>query len=131
MLISERICMPILFFLEVPPCSLESVSVCPRKLLPWLLLPSRSRLWLPQNVNTLCGLEDLFLPLCLLSKVCGSARKNMMNLAHPLSTASASKHPEEFQSCLELLSNFRRKLLCAYESSVFLKTVWVFSIQLM
>merc|ERR1711862_433203 len=38
-----------------------------------------------------CGLEDPFLLLCPPSKVCGSARRNMMNLDHRLSTASASK----------------------------------------
>merc|ERR1712137_1253183 len=90
-LISERIFMPTLFFLEEPPCSLESVSVCPRRSLPWLLPPSRSRLWLLLSASTLSGLEDLFLLLCPPSKVCGSARKNMTNPDHRLSTASASK----------------------------------------
>merc|ERR1712154_185292 len=77
--------------LEVPLCSPESVSVCLRRspLLPLLL--SRLRLWHPLNVNTLCGSEDLFWLLFLHSKVCGSARKNMTNLDHPLSIASASK----------------------------------------
>merc|ERR1712206_43922 len=74
-----------------PPCSLESVSVCPRRSLPWLLLPSRSRLLLLLSASTLSGLEDLFLLLCPPSKVCGSARRNMTSLAHRLSTASASK----------------------------------------
>merc|ERR1712137_109379 len=90
-LISERIFMPTLFFLEEPPCSLESVSVCPRRSLPWLLPPSRSRLWLLLSASTLSGLEDLFLLLCPPSKVCGSARKNMTNPDHRSSTASASK----------------------------------------
>merc|ERR1712157_448843 len=91
MSISERICTPTSCFLEEPPCSQESVSACPRRSLPWHPPPSRSRLLLPQNVNTLSGLEDPFLPLFLLSKVCGSVRRSMMSPVHPLSTASASK----------------------------------------
>merc|ERR1712176_967580 len=87
----ERICMPTLFCPVVPLCSLESASVCPKKLLHWLLLLSRSRLLHLLNVNTLCGSEDPSSHLFLRSKVCGSARKNMMNLVHRLFTASASK----------------------------------------
>src|SRR5210317_1649817 len=91
MLISARICMPILFFLEEPPCSQESVNVCLRRLLllPPLLL--RLRLWLHQRESTLCGLEEVFWLLCPHSKVCGSRRRNTTNLVHLLSTASASK----------------------------------------
>merc|ERR1712176_228356 len=87
----ERICMPTLFCPVVPLCSLESASACPKKLLHWLLLLSRSRLLHLLNVNTLCGSEDPSSLLYLLSKACGLARKNMMNLVHRLFTASASK----------------------------------------
>ena len=42
---------------------------------------------------------DLFWPLCLHSKVCGSARKNTTSLDHPSSIASASKAPFPFRCC--------------------------------
>merc|ERR1712127_978429 len=76
---------------EEPPCSLALASVCPRRSPPWHLPPSRSRLSLLLSVSTPCGLEDLFLRPFPLSRVCGSARRNMTSLGHQLYTASASK----------------------------------------
>merc|ERR1712194_383254 len=55
------------------------------------LLLSRLRLLLLQNVNTLYGLEDLFLHPYLPFKVCGSAKRNTTNLVHLLSTENAFK----------------------------------------
>merc|ERR1711962_816137 len=51
---------------------------------------SRSRSLLLLSVNTLYGLVDLFLLLYQPSKLCGSPKRNMMNLAQELFTGSAS-----------------------------------------
>src|SRR5210317_673886 len=91
MLISVRIFMPTLSFREVPPCSPESVSVCPRRSPLWHLLPLRLRLWPHQSVSTPCGLEGLFWHLFLPSRACGSRRRSMMSLVQALFTGSASK----------------------------------------
>merc|ERR1711928_136056 len=51
--------------------------------------------------SSLSGLEDLFYLAIPLSRICGSKRTNMMNLAQPLCTESASKLvvEEEFKHC--------------------------------
>merc|ERR1712232_779748 len=109
-----------LFFLEEPPCSQESVNVCPRRL---LLLPqprSRLRLWLPQRESTLCGLEEVFWLLCLHSKVCGSPRKNTTNLVPLLSTASASKQAACFiRTFFHACFVCARSIICAVDSVIF------------
>merc|ERR1712194_737527 len=112
-LISARIFTPTLCFQEEPPCSPESVSACPRRSPPLPLPRSRSRLSLHQSVNTLCGSEDPFLPLCLLSRVCGSARRSTTNRVPRSSTASASKLLACSKSCLFVLPI---RLLIGWES---------------
>merc|ERR1712024_262423 len=67
------------------------LTVCKRKSPPLLHPPLRSRSLLPLRGNTPSGLED---PSCLPfppSNRCGSPSKNTTNVAHPLSTGSASK----------------------------------------
>ena len=83
--------MPTLSCLVAPPCTLVLLIVCKRRSLPWLLPPSRSRLLLPQKGNTLSGLEDPSWHPSPPSNRCGSPSKSTMNVAHPLSTGSASK----------------------------------------
>merc|ERR1711973_575643 len=91
-LISVRISMPTTFFLVVPPCTLVLLTECRRKSLLLLHPPLRSRSLLHQSENTPYGLVALFLLLSLLSRPCGSPKKNTTNLAQELSTESASKH---------------------------------------
>eukprot|EP00091_Calanus_sinicus_P000623 TRINITY_DN10539_c0_g1_i3.p1 TRINITY_DN10539_c0_g1~~TRINITY_DN10539_c0_g1_i3.p1 ORF type:complete len:130 (-),score=23.37 TRINITY_DN10539_c0_g1_i3:101-442(-) len=67
-----------------------------RKSPPLPHLPSRSRSLLLQKGNTPSGLEDPSLLLSPPSSRCGSPSRNMMNAAHPLSTASASKYDANF-----------------------------------
>jgi len=62
-----------------------------RKSLPLPHQPLRSRSLLPLRGSTLSGSEDPSLPLCPPSSRCGSPSRSMMNVAHPLSTGSASK----------------------------------------
>merc|ERR1712023_455666 len=65
------------------------------------------------NVNILFGLEDPFWHLCLLSKVCGLARRNMMNPVHPLSIASAFKDQIELYFLFTVVDYFKYNLMCA------------------
>merc|ERR1719385_378407 len=83
--------MPTLLCLEAPPCTLVLLTVCRRKSPLLLHPPSRSRSLLHQRGSTLSGLEAPSLLLSPPSSRCGSLSKNMMNAAHPLFTASASK----------------------------------------
>merc|ERR1711997_540596 len=91
MLTLGRIFTPILSCLVVPPCTLELLTECKKKLLPLPHLPSRLRLLLPQKGSTLYGLEVLSLPRSQPSNRCGSRNKNMTNLALELYTENASK----------------------------------------
>merc|ERR1712212_570513 len=93
MLTSVRICMPTLSCLEAPPCTLVLLTVCRRRSLPLLHPPSRLRSLLHQRGSTLSGSEDPSLLPSPPSNRCGSPSRSMMNAAHPLSTASASKYP--------------------------------------
>merc|ERR1712083_312061 len=75
---------------EAPPCTLVLLTECRRRSLPLLLPPLRSRLLLPLRESTLYGSEDPSLLLSPPSSRCGSPSRNMMSVAHPLSTGSAS-----------------------------------------
>ena len=83
--------MPTQSCLVAPPCTLVLLTVCKRRLLPLHHPPSRLRSLLLLKGNTLYGLEVLSWLLSQLSNKCGFPNKNMMNLAHPSSTGSASK----------------------------------------
>merc|ERR1719296_185668 len=67
-----------------------------RRLLLLLLLPLKLKLSLHLKGSTLYGLVDLFWPLYLPSKVCGSVKKSMMNLVLRLYTVNASKLCQSF-----------------------------------
>ena len=83
--------MPTLSCLVAPPCTLVLLIVCKRRSLPWLPLPSRSRLLLLLRGSTLSGSEvPSWLPSPP-SNRCGSPSKNTMNAVPPLSTGNASK----------------------------------------
>merc|ERR1712106_1168189 len=92
MLTSVRTCMPTQSCQEAPPCTPVLLIVCRRRSPLLLHLPSRSRSLLPQRGNTLSGLEDPSLPPSPPSSRCGSPSRSTTSAAHPLSTASASKH---------------------------------------
>merc|ERR1711874_899531 len=77
---------------EAPPCTLVLLTVCRRRSLLLLHPPSRSRSLLHQRGSTLSGSEDPSLLPSLPSSRCGSPSRSMMNAAHPLFTASASKY---------------------------------------
>merc|ERR1712135_38594 len=90
-LISVRTSTPTLSCPVAPPCTPVLLTECRRKS-PFLLPPpSRSRSLLPLSVNTPSGLVVPFLLPCLLSRLCGSPRRNTTSLALELFTASASK----------------------------------------
>merc|ERR1712106_220139 len=74
-----------------PPCMLVLLIVCRRKSLLLLHQLRRSRSLLLQSVNTLYGSVAPSCLLCLLSRPCGSQRRNTKNPAQALFTASASK----------------------------------------
>merc|ERR1711978_145283 len=90
-LISGRICMPTLSFLEVPPCTLVLLTECRRRSLLLLHPPSRLRSLLPLRGSTLSGSEDPSLLPSPPSSRCGSPSRSTTSAAHPLSTGSASK----------------------------------------
>merc|ERR1719273_2670660 len=92
MLTSGRIFMPTLSCLVAPPCTLVVLTVCKRKSLPWLHLPSKSKLLLLRRGNTLYGLVALSCLHFLPSNRCGSPSKNTMNVAHLLFTENVSKY---------------------------------------
>merc|ERR1712036_3229 len=77
--------------LVAPPCTQVLLTECKRKSLPWLRLPSRSRLLLHLKGNTPYGSEDPSWLPSPPSNRCGSPSKNTTNAAHPLSTENASK----------------------------------------
>merc|ERR1712025_1329618 len=95
---SGRTCTPTLYCQEAPPCTLVSLIVCRRRLLPWLPAPSRSRSSPHQRGNTPAGSEDPSSHHSPHSNRCGSPRQNMTSLVHPLYTGSASKH--HYTRCL-------------------------------
>merc|ERR1712113_636284 len=92
MLTSGRTCMPTLSCLVAPPCTLVLLIVCKRRSLPWLPLPSRSRLLLLLRGSTLSGSEVPFWLPSPPSNRCGSPSKNTTNAAHPLFTENAFKY---------------------------------------
>merc|ERR1711983_450360 len=65
---------------------------CRRRLPPWLPPPSRSRSSLPLRGSTPYGSVAPSWPPCPPSSRCGSPSRSTTSAAHPLSTASASKH---------------------------------------
>merc|ERR1711997_843779 len=96
MLTSGRIFMPTPSCLVAPPCTLVLLTVCKRRLLPWLHPPLRSRSLLHQRGNTPSGSVA---PSCLPSPPsnrCGSPSKNTMSVVHPLFTGNASKHDTKY-----------------------------------
>merc|ERR1711920_298882 len=74
-----------------PPCTLVLLIVCRRRSPPLLLPPSRSRSLLPLRGNTPSGSVAPSLLPSLLSRLCGSPRKNMTNPALESSTANVSR----------------------------------------
>jgi hypothetical protein len=83
--------MPTLSSQVVPQCTQVLLIVCKKKSPHSPHQPLRSRSSLHQNVNTPSGSEDQSWLHSPLSKLCGSANKNMMNLAQELFTVNASK----------------------------------------
>ena len=83
--------MPTLSCLVAPPCTLVLLTECKKRLLLWLLPPSKSRSLLHQKGNTLSGSVAPSWLLSPPSNRCGSPSKNTMNAVHPLSTGNASK----------------------------------------
>merc|ERR1712128_177788 len=88
---SGRISLPTLSCLVAPPCMLVLLIVCRRKSHHWLHQPLRSRSLLLLSVNTLYGSVAPSCLLCLLSRPCGSPRRNTKNPAQELFTANVSK----------------------------------------
>merc|ERR1711982_198497 len=75
--------MPTLSCLVAPPCTLVLLIVCKRRSLPWLPLPSRSRLLLLLRGSTLSGSEvPSWLPLHLPTDVDHQARIRRMRPIH-------------------------------------------------
>merc|ERR1712013_921633 len=91
MSISVRTCTPTPSCPEVRPCSPVSPTVCRRRSPPSPHPPWRSRSSPHQRGNTPSGLEDPSWLPSPPSNRCGSANKNMTNLAHPSSTENASR----------------------------------------
>merc|ERR1712168_1702676 len=96
MLTSVRTCTPTPSCLEAPPCTPVLLTVCRRRSLPLPHPPSRSRSLLRQRGNALSGSEDPSLLPSPPSSRCGYPSRSMMSVAHPLSTASASKYTPEY-----------------------------------
>merc|ERR1719443_1729975 len=90
---------------EAPPCTLVLLTGCRRKSL-LLLLPT-SRSLLHQRGSTLSGSEDPSLRPSPPSSRCGSPSRSMMSVAHPLSTASASKQLISSLAITTFLSKFQ------------------------
>merc|ERR1712003_75324 len=88
---SEKTCTETSLCLVDLQCSQELQNECKKKSLQRLQLPCLSRSLLLQRESTLSGLEDPFLLLSQPSRICGSLRMNMMNLAPALSTENAHK----------------------------------------
>merc|ERR1712080_133660 len=92
-LTSGRTCTPTPSCPEAPPCTPVLLTVCRRRLPPWLPPPSRSRSSLPQRGSTPSGSEaPSWLPSPPSSR-CGSPSRSTTSAAPPSSTASASKLP--------------------------------------
>merc|ERR1712198_551415 len=91
MLTSVRISMLTPLCLEAPPCTPVLLTVCRRRSPLLLPPPSRSRSLLHLRGSTPSGSEAPSLHLSQHSNRCGSPSRNTMSVAHPLSTASASK----------------------------------------
>merc|ERR1711983_567499 len=75
-----------------PPCTPVLLTECRRRSPLLLPPPSRSRSSLPPRGSTLYGSVAPSWPPCPPSSRCGSPSRSTTSAAHPLSTASASKH---------------------------------------
>jgi hypothetical protein len=87
----ERIYMPTSLCPEEQPCTKELLKDSPRKSLPLLPQPWRSRSLLPLKENSLSGLVDLSSLHSVLSKLCGSPRTITPNQDPKLFTENVSE----------------------------------------
>merc|ERR1712136_502340 len=94
-LTSVRTCTPTPSCPVAPPCTPVSPTECRRRSPPWLPPPSRSRSSLPLRGSTPCGSVAPSSPPSPPSSRCGSPSRSTTSAAPPLSTASASKLPDQ------------------------------------
>merc|ERR1739848_781716 len=92
MLTSVRTCTPTPSCPVAPPCTPVLPTECRRKSPLLLPPPSRSRSLLPPRGSTPYGSVAPSWPPCPPSSRCGSPSRSTTRAAHPLFTASASKH---------------------------------------
>merc|ERR1719341_516371 len=90
LMVDGKIFMLTLFSLVAPQCIQVLLTECRKRSQLLHHQPSRSRSLLHLKENTLYGLVDPSWPLCPLSRLCGSLRKNMRNPVLELFTANAS-----------------------------------------